>query len=72
MKSPKFSLTEANVPSLFKSALISMGGILLALSFLFLIEYLLPTSDFSAVRTAITTGIAAFLINLIKEFVEEK
>jgi len=70
--SHRFQITQDDVPSLYRSALISMGGVLLAIGFLFLIKYLLPDYDYKAIDVAVSTAVGAWVVNLVKVFVEQK
>ncbi len=72
MTSPQFKITRSDLPSLYKSALISFGGIVMALAFFFGFKLVLPAQDFSQTEGMIATAIGAWIVNLVKTFIEEK
>ena len=72
MQSPRFSLNSSDIPSLYKSAAISMFAVLFGLFFLFIVKMFLPNQDFSIYEAAIATAIGGWIVNLIKEFMEGK
>jgi hypothetical protein len=71
MTSPKFSL-QGTLPSLYKSALISIGGVTLALIVLYGLKWYFPGYDFSTIEASIIFIVSPWLINLVKEFVSAK
>ena len=71
IKSPSMSF-KGTVPSIYKSALISAGGVALAIVIFYIIKFLFPKQDFSLLETSIVTALSAWVINLIKVFVEQK
>ncbi len=66
--SPRFNLTEANIPSVLKSA----GIVVFALVGFALIDYLYPNFDVKSYTDVILLGAATWLVNLVKEWIEEK
>lgn len=69
--SPAFSFV-GTLPSIVRSALISLGAIVVASIVYFIAIRVFPQADFSQVYMAITTGLSAWMINLLKVYVEEK
>lgn len=66
--SPRFKLTKANIPSTVKSAWISAGAV-----FVVAVLAQIPNIEFDNELVAILlTGLAGWVVNLVKEFVEEK
>lgn len=70
MKSPKFSL-QGTLPKLYKSALISIGGVGIALLALSGLKLYFPEQDFTVVEATIATAVSAWIVNLVQEFVSE-
>lgn len=68
MTSPKFTLTTANIPSILKSALI----VVFALGSLALLDSLFPSFQVQSYQSAIFALSGAWLVNLVKEYIEEK
>jgi len=68
----QYKLTTENIPSLYRSALISAGGVALALAFLWGLKLVLPTQDFTTVEAMIATAVGAWVVNLVKVFVSDK
>lgn len=71
MTSPKYSL-KGTLPSLYKSALISIGGVILALATLAGLKWYFPQADFSTVEASIIFAVSPWLVNLVKEFLSVK
>jgi hypothetical protein len=69
--SPHYSF-EGTLPSVVKSTLINAGGVLFCLLFLVLLKKLFPDQNFDMVQVAMLTGVGAWLVNLLKVFMEEK
>lgn len=67
MISPRFSLTAENVPSLLKSAGISVGAVVSVL----VLKFAFPENDFGMFQTAVLTAVCAWVVNTLKEFVEK-
>lgn len=70
--SPRFEITKEDIPSIYKSALISMGGVVVAILFLLIVKSLLPNYDYTAIEIAVSTAVGAWLVNLVKIFIEQK
>lgn len=68
MTSPRFILNEANYPSLLRSALIAVG----AIGFMVGLQLAFPLEDLGVIRVAVITAISGWMINTLKELVEEK
>lgn len=66
--SQNFTLTEANIPSLVKSA----GIVIAALVALSILDYLFPSFEVQSYTSAVVALTGAWLVNLVKEFVEKK
>lgn len=71
MVSPKFSMTGI-IPSLYKSALISIGGVGLSLSILTGLKFYFADQDFTSVDTTIATAVSAWIVNLVYKFIKEE
>jgi hypothetical protein len=68
MTSPRFHLTQANVPSLCRSAAICAA----AIAALVALKYLFPSFNWIQIETAVLTVITAWMVNTVKETVEQK
>lgn len=66
--SPSFRLNWENAPSLVKSAAICV----MALFFLQLIKVFFPEVDIGQFNTQVITLVMAWVVNTVKEFVQEK
>ncbi len=71
MDSPRFSL-QGTLPSLYKSALISIGGVGLSLLALAGLKLYFQGQDFTAVDATISTAVSAWVINLVYKFISEE
>lgn len=71
MKSPKYSF-QGTLPSIYKSALISIGGVGIALLALSGLKFYFPTQNFEVVDATIATAVGAWIVNLVNEFITEK
>lgn len=71
MESPRFSL-KGTLPSLYKSALISIGGVGLSLLALAGLKFYFQGQDFSTVDATIATAASAWIVNLVYKFISEE
>lgn len=71
MESQRFSL-KGTLPSLYKSALISIGGVGLSLLALTGLKFYFQGQDFTSVDATIATAVSAWVVNLIYKFIAEE
>ena len=71
MISSKFSFIGV-MPSLYRSALISIGGVGLSLVALSGLKFYFAGEDFSTVDATIATAVSAWVVNLVYKFIAEK
>jgi len=60
-------MTREQLPKLYKSALISLGGFAIAVGVFFAVKYLFPNQDLSSIELAVVASIGAWLVNFVKE-----
>lgn len=64
----RFKITNKNILSIGKSALISLG----AIGFVLVLKTAFPMDDFSILQTSVTTSISAFVIASMYKFVSNE
>lgn len=71
MESQRFSL-KGTLPSLYKSALISIGGVGISLLALAGLKFYFQDQDFTAIEATIATAVGGWIVNLVYKFVSEE